>query len=204
MNDSRQHIINISLGLFLSKSFKDVTLSEIVKLTGLSKGAFYHYFESKEVLLKEVLEQFVANFMSTNWDSLSSTTLLKFIDEYHSISANRIDNLNSKLISEFKIDYDINYYALFFDAIRVVPEFKITIHKKQAAELAAWKHVISKALKTGEIHSKMSAEQIARLFIYIPDGFFMENVFLEGESAENKPLVSIKSLWKDLYRQLSK
>jgi AcrR family transcriptional regulator len=200
MKDSRQHIIDIALGLFLRKSFKDVTLCEIVKLTGLSKGAFYHYFESKEALLKEVLDQFVLNFMSADWNSLTHNSLLSFIDEYYKLSNERF----AKLSSEFKIDFDINYYALFFDAIRIVPEFRETILKKQTSELAAWEYVISKALESGEIHSVMTAGQIARIFVYIPDGYFMQNFFYKGSSSDGKQLGELIDLWKNFYKQLCK
>ncbi|OIP04989.1 MAG: hypothetical protein AUJ97_01965 [Bacteroidetes bacterium CG2_30_32_10] len=58
MNDAREHILKTSLLLFLQKSYKDVTMSEIVEKTGFSKGAFYHYFTSKEELFKEIASNF--------------------------------------------------------------------------------------------------------------------------------------------------
>ena len=53
---SKEHILITAFSLFLQKSFKEVTMKEIVKETGLSKGAFYHYFESKEQLFLELLQ----------------------------------------------------------------------------------------------------------------------------------------------------
>ena len=63
MNQTKEHIITVACELFLQKSFKEVTMKEIVKQTGLSKGAFYHYFESKEQLFQEVLDFFLNNVM---------------------------------------------------------------------------------------------------------------------------------------------
>ena len=69
MNDSKEHILLASLNLFLQKNFKEVTIKEIVEITGLSKGAFYHYFQSKEQLFEEVMEHFFkihyCNFIPT-------------------------------------------------------------------------------------------------------------------------------------------
>jgi AcrR family transcriptional regulator len=59
MNDTKEHIITTSLKLFLQKNFKEVTMKEIVNATRLSKGAFYHYFESKEKVFKEVVRHFM-------------------------------------------------------------------------------------------------------------------------------------------------
>ncbi|MGD8401904.1 MAG: TetR/AcrR family transcriptional regulator, partial [Bacillota bacterium] len=61
ISDSKKHIIDVSFGLFLQKSFKEVTMQEIVAKTGMSKGAFYHYFESKEQLFLEVINHFTSS-----------------------------------------------------------------------------------------------------------------------------------------------
>ncbi len=58
MSDTKAHILMVSLKLFLQKNFKEVTMKEIVEETGLSKGAFYHYFESKEKLFYEIIDYF--------------------------------------------------------------------------------------------------------------------------------------------------
>ena len=56
MKNTKEHILQTSLLLFLQKSYTDVTMSEIVKQTGLSKGAIFHYFSSKEALFKEIAQ----------------------------------------------------------------------------------------------------------------------------------------------------
>jgi TetR/AcrR family transcriptional repressor of nem operon len=40
MSGAKDHILLTSLKLFLQKSFKEVTMKEIVNKTGLSKGVF--------------------------------------------------------------------------------------------------------------------------------------------------------------------
>jgi len=60
MNEAKEHILRTSLLLFLQKSYKEVTMREIVEKTALSKGAFYHYFSSKEQLFKEIVLMFLA------------------------------------------------------------------------------------------------------------------------------------------------
>jgi AcrR family transcriptional regulator len=46
MSDSRTHILETAANLFMQKSYKEVTMKEIVDKTGLSKGAFYLHFRS--------------------------------------------------------------------------------------------------------------------------------------------------------------
>ncbi len=50
MNQTKEFILKTAFSLFLQKNYKAVTLKEIVDKTGLSKGAFYHYYTSKEKL----------------------------------------------------------------------------------------------------------------------------------------------------------
>jgi TetR/AcrR family transcriptional regulator, transcriptional repressor for nem operon len=47
-NDTRQKLIEAGAQLFLLKSYNGVGLKEILDSTGIPKGSFYNYFESKE------------------------------------------------------------------------------------------------------------------------------------------------------------
>lgn len=56
--DTRNNILKVALLLFLEKGYKNVSYQDLVKKTGLSKGAIYHYFASKEELLVSVFDMF--------------------------------------------------------------------------------------------------------------------------------------------------
>ncbi|HIX29649.1 MAG TPA: TetR/AcrR family transcriptional regulator, partial [Candidatus Blautia stercoravium] len=43
------------LKLVMEKGFKNITVDELAQLTGISKGYFYHLFESKEVFVLEAI-----------------------------------------------------------------------------------------------------------------------------------------------------
>lgn len=53
----RDEIIRIAARLFSEKSYHDVTMDEIAEKVGVAKGTIYLYFESKERLYLEILEQ---------------------------------------------------------------------------------------------------------------------------------------------------
>ena len=69
MNETKGHILNVALKLFLQKNFKEVTMKEIVDKTGLSKGAFYHYFQSKEKLFEEIIKMISGSLFAVNEDN---------------------------------------------------------------------------------------------------------------------------------------
>jgi AcrR family transcriptional regulator len=54
--DTRTTILKVALQLFLKKGYKDVSYQDLIKKTGLSKGAIYYHFTSKEDLLVSVFE----------------------------------------------------------------------------------------------------------------------------------------------------
>jgi TetR/AcrR family transcriptional repressor of nem operon len=71
MTDAKDHIIKVALSLFLKNSYKGLTMKEIVKKSGLSKGAFYHYFKNKEELFRTTLDFYIKTFNSTNLKEFS-------------------------------------------------------------------------------------------------------------------------------------
>jgi AcrR family transcriptional regulator len=61
--DRRERIIDNATGLFAVKGYHGTTIDEIVQATGIAKGTFYIYFESKEELLVEVIKRLIESTM---------------------------------------------------------------------------------------------------------------------------------------------
>ena len=50
----REELIDCAQRLFLAQGYEKTTINEVIAATGLSKGAFYHHFRSKEDLLEAI------------------------------------------------------------------------------------------------------------------------------------------------------
>ncbi|MEG1567773.1 MAG: TetR/AcrR family transcriptional regulator [Anaerovoracaceae bacterium] len=48
VNKTQRKIIEESLKLFMEKGYEETTIQDIINAVGMSKGAIYHYFKSKE------------------------------------------------------------------------------------------------------------------------------------------------------------
>jgi AcrR family transcriptional regulator len=59
---TRELILSKSFQLFLSKGYKEISINNIIGECGISKGAFYHHFKSKEELYQEVLNRFFFDY----------------------------------------------------------------------------------------------------------------------------------------------
>lgn len=53
---SRDSLLEVGRELFINSSFHSVGLSDILKSSGVPKGSFYHYFDSKEDFGIQVIE----------------------------------------------------------------------------------------------------------------------------------------------------
>lgn len=54
----RAELLDHSLRLFLERGFANTSLNDVIAASGVSKGAFYHYFSSKEALLEALAARF--------------------------------------------------------------------------------------------------------------------------------------------------
>ena len=83
---SKDKIIQVALTLFSNKGYKETTMADLVMATGLSKGAVYHHFKSKEEILQLLMEKETIAFSTfleelTKNEAVSSTNrLLQLID----------------------------------------------------------------------------------------------------------------------------
>jgi len=197
MNESKEHILLIASALFLQKSFKEVTMKEIVDKTGLSKGAFYHYFVSKEQLFHEVVAYFFQE-MWHQYESYSRESFRQFYLDYIMDTIVLGKNYVNKFSGEFSEQgITLNYFTLMFDALKLLPEFRESAIAGFNEELDHWTQAVARGREKGEINSSMSDREIGELFLYLSDGIGMHMV-MRGKDVENM-VGPIRSQWDKLY-----
>src|SRR5689334_12596794 len=57
----RNEILDAALGLIYSKGYEKMTIQDILEKLQISKGAFYHYFDSKVDVLEAVVERMASD-----------------------------------------------------------------------------------------------------------------------------------------------
>ncbi|WP_281233841.1 TetR/AcrR family transcriptional regulator [Flavobacterium gelatinilyticum] len=194
MKETKQHILETSYKLFLSKTFKEVSMKELVDAAGLSKGAFYHYFSSKEELFREVIEQHLMGKILFYYDKLDNSSLQSFYTNYlellNQYSAQRAESNDSNLLT------------MIFEAIRMFPELRENFSKLNTLELNIWTEVVVRAKQNDEIKTKMSNESIAQIFIFtrIAVGI-RRNMGIELHP-EKIITEKLRTVWNDFYNEL--
>jgi len=195
MSDSREHILDTALVLFMQKSFKEVTMREIVEQTGLSKGAFYHYFSSKEQVFEEVIRFFFSELMVGDYGKFSHDSLYAFYNDILAEIDNKIKRSKIKDKDGEKL-FNANHYFLIFDAMKMLPGFKKELEEQQRIEMEAWVNIMGIARDKGEINSTMTNEQLAKMFVYLNDGVGINLIMKDGLLTVGKEL---KPLMDGLY-----
>ncbi len=199
MNETKEHILKVSLLLFLQKSYRDVTMKEIVEKTGMSKGAFYHYFTSKEALFKEIVNMFFS-MGTVDYSSFSADSLKTFYGQYIDYLSLSFLKLDALVKTGDQESSSFNLFLIMFEAVNRFPEYlhkELEIHNK---DMEAWKHIIDNARKSGEIRSTTSNEDIANLFLYCTDGVFLRFVN-DNKNAAFKDY--LKKAYDSIYNNLT-
>ncbi len=192
MNDTKKHILQVAFKLFLQKSFKEVTMNEIVTETKLSKGAFYHHFSSKEELFAEVIDRYYLEFAKIDFTRFSHESLKDFMRDYQA----GMEVFATAVLDGGLESVTMNYFIPMIDALRMLPYFRDRIAEARRYELNAWVKIIRIARKKGEIKSGATNEQLARLFIYTGDGAGVGLMAL-GKSGEM--VKEVKQMWNAIY-----
>jgi TetR/AcrR family transcriptional repressor of nem operon len=200
MSQTKEHILKTAFGLFLQKSYKEVTMKEIVEKTGLSKGAFYHYFKSKEELFFEVIDSFYFNSLTIDFKKFRHDTIKNFYTDYALHTQKNFKELiNYLLPSDAYSNININFITILFDAINIFPGFREKLMKALSDELKEWTAIVKKTRKKGEFTSPMTDEQIARMFIYSNDGIALR-LLLEGRL--DSIYTEMITLWDNFYEEV--
>jgi AcrR family transcriptional regulator len=61
----RSEILDAALGLIREKGYQEMTIADLLGVLDISKGAFYHYFDSKRALLDGIVEMLNASASQT-------------------------------------------------------------------------------------------------------------------------------------------
>ncbi len=197
---TKEHILEVSFLLFLQKSYKAVTLKEIVEKAGVSKGAFYHYFKSKKELFEEVVTHFYLQMCTQNFEAYDQRSLKLF---YKDVLVNiEKEFLSLRQIQNEELKFNINDFLLISEAIKLLPRFKAMMIEQHRTEFIYWKTAITKAKQKGEIKSSVDVEMAAKTFIYLGDGHGVNSLFKADNCTPDKLVEEIITLYDAYYEVL--
>ena len=99
--EKAQIIAESALKLFATKGYENTSISELARHAGVSKGLIYNYFDSKEAILKSI----VNHVIDTMWDRFGFKDMTQMTDEDYL----RFINLSLDLVLD-----DLDHWRLYF------------------------------------------------------------------------------------------
>lgn len=184
MDNTKDYIIDEAFKLFLNHSYEAVSISEISKAIGFTKGALYHHFKNKEELFKSVVDKFLV-LPEVNVD-LNSISLSEFIE----VSFALYEKFIRTLFTSAGGFSPISYMAFFADAFRHYPVYAQHTGLLFENEIEKTRIVVEKAIASGEIRNDINPSVVA-------NNFFSLNFGLAGNLVRSQSIDEAINLLKE-------
>jgi TetR/AcrR family transcriptional regulator, transcriptional repressor for nem operon len=178
MADTRDQILATAFRLFFEKGYKEVTMSQLVEATGLSKGAFYHYFSSKEELYKVTFEKYIDSYLdSFTFDFDEKLTLRENLIRLFS----RFAYITTELKDSFQsMEFGMANYLLFLQEAMKKDEFRKKLERYNSMFFTELSHWIDRAREKGEIDPSLDSGTLAKHLTSLMKGLTVLYSFSQG------------------------
>ncbi|NHB67560.1 TetR/AcrR family transcriptional regulator [Perlabentimonas gracilis] len=170
MTKTKDFILFEAFRLFLEKGYDKVSMNELVRVSGLSKGAFYHYFPSKEELFREAITtHFIAGIGEGIPPAKQGDSLLESL-------IGIIDSKAQAYKKMLEMNKNSNFFNLLFQAVSMFPEFRTDLKRGSLLEEDKLALLFEKALAGGEIKTPITSRKLAQMYAAMLDGMELHAV----------------------------
>lgn len=146
-DNTKKKIIAVATNLFLTKGYEDTRISDIIKGLGLTKGAIYHHFNSKEDIFNAVVEE-IGNKNIQLFDEIKNDSSLNGVEKLSKIVHVSFSNKN--------IDMIIGISPNLLDSPKLLSSF---INEINDVTIPKYIYpIVNEGVEDGSIHTKHSAE----------------------------------------------
>ncbi|RAZ84569.1 TetR/AcrR family transcriptional regulator [Mesorhizobium hawassense] len=133
----REELLDHAQALFLTHGYDRASLNDVIAAAGVSKGAFYHYFASKEALLEALAERFARQALAG---------VQKILDDPNLDPLGRLNALMATS-RQAKIETAPEAWALFETLFR--PENLVLFHRINLAASKSFSPVLVQIIRQG-------------------------------------------------------
>jgi TetR/AcrR family transcriptional regulator, transcriptional repressor for nem operon len=193
MKNTKEFIIQKAFGLFMTVGYNDVSMGRLLKETGISKGGFYHHFQSKEELFETVVEQFFFSVASdAGFQPHPEKNFLENMDDFLAQKEEAFRMFAQHLGVEHS---EINFFMFIIQAIQHLPGVRQKVSLYMYREKQQIIRIVEIARQRGEIRTGINPVKVAGQIVAMFDGTEMHGVLM-SESFETP------SKEKEMIRQL--
>ena len=156
-------ILEVSYKLFLEKGYDETSIQDIIDEIGMSKGAIYHHFKSKEEILNKICE---TNYFEGIWSkSLDEIPGNNALEKMRTAMLNEIGNSNKRMLDKMST-------SLLKNPQIVVRQFNTTINDVAPV----FERFIENGNKDGSMKVKQPKET-AQVIAFLINGWINPGLF---------------------------
>lgn len=179
---NKEVLYKAAFRLFLVKQFEGVSLSDIEKESGLTRGAIFYYANDKKDLFHDIIKHYVIDRqnISTKVNSSGYTSVRDYIDLYIKGVRDTMDNLYELLPDMTRDNASRAYVSTILEASTFFPDVNIWYRHNVNNDISMWVSVLHKGVENGEIREDIDLLNSAKQFVCIYYGLTLMNSFSDG------------------------
>lgn len=194
-NNRKEHLYAVAFKLFLTKRYDAVSISDIEKESGMTRGAITYYGKDKLGLFYDVIRHYLIDAQNLDFKLRRKKvgSLSDFIEEY-------VRGCQETMARFHQIDSTVEngnraYMALILQICDFFPDLHEQYLENRNKELLKWIEVIQTAVDNNEIKSDIEVITTAKMFMNV----FYGQSYLDALSA-GLNTVELRLQFQNIYR----
>ena len=166
---TKKNIVSAAWRLFYEQGYDDTTVDEIIRASGTSKGTFYHYFKGKDALLTSLSELF---------DNKYEELIQEMPEEMGNFE--KLLYLNQELFGMIETSVSRELLAFMYSSQLVTKGEKHLLDQNRIY-YRLLNELIAKGQRDGELTTRMSANEIAKIYALCERALLYDWCICNGE-----------------------
>ena len=179
----KRELFRVAFKMFILKSFDGVSIPDIEKATGFTRGTIFHYADTKLDLFRQVVEYYVLERQDIDRkiQVADDCTLRQFIDTYAKGVERTMEALHEIVGMDVPMrDCSRAYLNMMSQMSVLLPEIHKTFLNAMAKEERLWIEVIGRGVESGELCSDVQPAILAKIMMSLFYGRAFQDSLING------------------------
>ena len=179
----KRELFRVAFKMFILKSFDGVSIPDIEKATGFTRGTIFHYADTKLDLFRQVVEYYVLERQDIDRkiQVADDCTLRQFIDTYAKGVERTMEALHEIIGMDVPMrDCSRAYLNMTSQVSVLLPEVHKAFLNAMAKEERLWIEVIGRGVENGELCSDVQPAILAKIMMSLFYGRAFQDSLIDG------------------------
>ena len=179
----KRELFRVAFKMFILKSFDGVSIPDIEKATGFTRGTIFHYADTKLDLFRQVVEYYVLERqdIERKIQVADDCTLRQFIDTYAKGVERTMEALHEIVGMDVPMrDCSRAYLNMMSQMSVLLPEIHKTFLNAMAKEERLWIEVIGRGVESGELQNDVQPATMAKIMMSLFYGRAFQDSLIDG------------------------